>query len=471
MLRSIVLVVPEDAAPVRLDRFLGEHAPDLSRTRAKEIILEGLVTVNGAMVKPSASLSPGDVVEADVPELAELRAAPEDIPIDVVYEDDDLVVVDKPAGMVVHPAPGAATGTLVNALLGRGRNLARAGGDLRPGIVHRLDRDTSGLIVVAKTDAAHRALAAAFQERKVSKLYLALVWGVFAESEGRIDEPVGRRRSDRKRMGVVPDGRTSSSVWSVREEFPFATLLEVVPETGRTHQIRVHLSHIGRPVVGDAEYGGRKTAFGDVSPHYRSEARAIASMAGRQALHARTLSFPHPRTGERIALVSPLPDDFAALLSRLRFPDGERARVIGVDPGEARIGLAVSDEGRTLARPLGTLEGLDDAHAASRIAALADENEARTIVVGCPIRMDGTLGPRALRAREFAAAIEDAARARVRLRDERLSSAEAERMMRERGESARGRKGRVDEIAASIILQGFLDEASGGSPGAPGESP
>lgn len=463
MSRRIVLVVSEDDPPDRLDHFLGAHAPELSRTRAKELITEGLVTLNGATAKPSAKLVPGDVIEGEVTEAPALTASPEDIPLDIVYEDDDVLVVDKPAGMVVHPAPGSMTGTLVNALLGRGGGLSGMGGHLRPGIVHRLDRDTSGLVAVAKNDVAHRTLSEAFQERLVKKVYLALVWGTFREPEGIIDEPVGRRASDRKRMDVVSNGRPAVTSWKVREEFPFATLLEVRPKTGRTHQIRVHLSHLRRPVMGDGDYGGCKTVFGDVPPHYRRQAKRMNELASRQALHARELCFPHPAGKGDVTVSSPVPPDFSALLAALRSPDGETGRVLGVDPGEVRVGVAVSDESRLLARPLPTLTGLDDRGVAAAIAGLCDEMEARIVVVGLPIRMDGTTGARAVRSRELAVAIEDATRARVVLHDERLSSVEATRIMHEKGETARNRKGRVDALAASVILQGYLDSLGQGS--------
>ncbi|MFH1502161.1 MAG: Holliday junction resolvase RuvX [Candidatus Eisenbacteria bacterium] len=457
MKEPLILVVPEDSAEDRLDAFLGVNAPDLSRTRAKDIILEGLVTVNGSPCKPSTRLEPGDVVSADVPELEVLRATPENIPVDVIYEDDDIIVVDKPAGMVVHPAPGASSGTLVNALLGRAETLSRVGGDLRPGIVHRLDKDTSGLIVVARNDEAHRKLATAFQERRVGKVYLALAWGTFAEDSGRVDEPVGRMRSDRKRMWVVPNGRQASSRWKVREEFPYATLLEVRPETGRTHQIRVHMAHLRRPLVGDASYGGVKDNFGDVPPHYRREARRLVAAASRHALHARRLHFRHPATGKELTFVSPVPRDFADLLSILRFPDGEGGKALGIDPGEARIGVAVSDAMGMLANSHSTIEGLTGREAAERIGEIAVETEARVVVVGYPIRMDGSIGPRARHARELAVGIEDASPVRVVLQDERLSSAEASRIMRETGEKTRRKKGRVDQIAAAVILQNYLD--------------
>jgi 23S rRNA pseudouridine1911/1915/1917 synthase len=462
MSRHVVLVVSEDDPPDRLDHYLGAHAPELSRTRAKDIITEGLVTLNGAPARPSSKVVPGDVIEAEVTEPPALDASPEDIPLDVVYEDDDVLVVDKPAGMVAHPAPGSMTGTLVNALLGRGDGLSTLGGHLRPGIVHRLDRDTTGLIVVAKNDVAHRALSAAFQERRVKKLYLALVWGTFQEPEGVVNEPVGRRATDRKRMGVVRDGREATTSWHVREEFPFATLVEARPETGRTHQIRVHMSHLRRPVIGDSDYGGVKRAFGDVPPHYRRQAKRINALATRQALHARELRFPHPSGSGEIKACSPMPADFSALVSALRFPDGETGRVLGIDPGEARVGVAVSDEGRLLARPLDTLTGLDDRGVARTIAELCGEMGVQVVAVGNPVRMDGTTGPRAVRSRELAVAIEDATRARVVLHDERLSSAEAERIMHERGERIGTRKGRVDELAAAVILQGYLDSLGRG---------
>jgi len=455
------IVVPDDEPPDRLDRYLGAHAPSLSRTRAKEIILRGLVTLNGEPAKPSAEVGPGDAIEAEVPELAHLTASPERIPLTVPFEDGDIVVVDKPAGMVVHPAPGAMSGTLVNALLGRGVSLSAEGGTLRPGIVHRLDKDTSGLVVVAKTDEAHRKLAAAFESRQVRKTYLALAWGTWKEGEGTVDEPVGRRPSDRKRMAVVSGGRPAVTRWSVREQFPFAGLVEARPETGRTHQIRVHLAHIRHPVIGDSEYGGAPRAFGSVPTHYKRDAKRVAELAERQMLHARELSFEHPRTGERVKFVSPLPEDFAAVLSLLRRPGGEKGRVISLDPGERRVGVAVSDEGRVLASPADVLDGLDDAGVAASIAALAREREADTIVVGHAIRMDGTVGHRAVRARELAVAIEDAVTARVVLWDERLSSVEAERVLAERGERLRGRKDRVDQVAAAIILQSYLDSPGG----------
>ncbi|MBN2564434.1 MAG: Holliday junction resolvase RuvX [Candidatus Eisenbacteria bacterium] len=459
MTQHIILMVADEDPPDRVDRYLGTHAPELSRTRARSLIDQGLVTLNGERVKPSTLVSPGDLIEADVPESHGPSAEPEDIPLTVIYEDEDILVVDKPAGMVVHPAPGAPRGTLVNALLGWGVTLSSMGGTLRPGIVHRLDRETSGLIVVARNDMAHRFLGEAFHSRHVKKTYLALVWGLMREPDGVVDEPIGRKPADRKRMAVVASGRQAETAWRERERFPFASLIEASPLTGRTHQIRVHLSHLGRPVIGDRDYGGVKSGFGDVPPHYRRQASRVNRLADRQALHARELRFPHPSGEGEVRAVSPLPEDFGMLLSILRYPDGETGRVVGIDPGEARVGVAVSDEGRVLARPLPTISREDDSGVAARIAEICREEEARLVIVGQPLRMDGSVGPRAVRAREMAVAIEDACAVRVVLRDERWSSVEAERMMRETGETARGRKGRVDELAACVILQGYLDTA------------
>ncbi|MCD4690260.1 Holliday junction resolvase RuvX [bacterium] len=459
MTSRVVLVVSEDSQDERLDHFLGTHAPDLSRTRAKEIIVSGLATLNGKRAKPSTRVVSGDRIEAEVSELEHLSADPEDIPLDIVYEDDDIIVVDKPMGMVVHPAPGSRSGTLVNALLGRGLSLSGLGGSLRPGIVHRLDRNTSGLIVVAKNDVAHRTLSGLFEAREIGKQYLTIVWGTFDEPEGVIDAPIGRRTTDRTRMGVRETGRTAITGWTVREEFPFATFLSIDLRTGRTHQIRVHMSHYHHPVVGDMDYGGVRRSLADVSPHYRPQAKYINEAAERQALFSRRLAFRHPKTEKQLEFVAPMPDDFAGLLSRLRYPDGERGRVIGIDPGEVRVGVAASDESRFLASSIETIHRENDAAVAHRIAELAAEREADTIVVGYPIRMDGSIGPRAVRSRELAVVLEDVCRCRVVLWDERLSSVEAQRIMHESGERTRRKKGRIDQIAASIILQSYLDSA------------
>lgn len=292
----------------RLDAFLGTRAPDLSRSYAKKLIADGLVTVNGSEAKPAYALRGGDLVSVVIPDPERLDLTPEPIDLAVVYEDADLIVVDKPAGMTVHPAPGHPRGTLVHALLAHCPDLAGIGGVERPGIVHRLDKDTSGLIAVAKNAAAHRSLTGQFKARTVSKMYLALVKGRPKPSEGRIDSPLGRDPRHRKRIAPVDGGREAITGYRTAAVFKGVTLLEVRPRTGRTHQIRAHLASIGHPLVGDALYGGR-------SP-----------LLSRHFLHAARLEVDHPRTGERLALESPLPADLMTALDALTplTPEKER---------------------------------------------------------------------------------------------------------------------------------------------------
>ncbi len=293
----------------RLDRFLAAQVPELSRSAAQRLIEAGQVTVNGEPVKASYKTRPGDRVVVLLPGDEPLKLVAEAIPLQIVYEDTDLLVVDKPAGMVVHPAPGHSSGTLVNALLARYPELAVAGGD-RPGIVHRLDRDTSGLIVVARNDRTRRALQRQFKERQVHKAYVALLEGHLQPAWGRIEAPIGRDPHHRQRMTVLPGGREALTEYHVLEQFahtvgPVAgdySLVEAEPLTGRTHQIRVHFASIGHPVVGDAVYGRRRSRLA----------------VPRQFLHARRLAFKHPRTGQRLEFEAPLPDDLAPILALLR---------------------------------------------------------------------------------------------------------------------------------------------------------
>ena len=290
------------AAPApRLDRYLAEQCPDLTRSRLARLVQQGMVTVNGAPCRPSQAVRAGDLVELTIPPPTPLDLAPEDIPIPIVYEDDDLLVVDKPAGLTVHPAPGHPSHTLVNALLALRPNLSGIGGVQRPGIVHRLDKDTSGLMLVAKRDAAHQSLAAQLQARRVHKRYLALVWGCPRPESGTVDAPIARHPAARKRMALVQGGRASVTHYAVLERFAEATLVEVRPVTGRTHQIRVHMASLGCPLVGDALYGPRKTEL--VSRHF---------------LHAASLAFRLPSTGETIEVSAPLPADLQAALNALR---------------------------------------------------------------------------------------------------------------------------------------------------------
>lgn len=304
--------VDEEFAGERVDRFLAmQMDAGLTRTRAQGLIKEGFVTVDGRVVRPSAVLSAGATVEARVPppESREEEVIPEDIPLDIVYEDSRLMVVNKPRGMVVHPAPGHPSGTLVNALLAHSPTWSEVGGIMRPGIVHRLDRDTTGLMVVAKDDDAHRALANQLRTRTMKRLYLALVHGVPPTREGIIDAPIGRHPTRRRQMAVVPaGGRSALTLFNVKEVFrdvPGAgdlSLLEVELHSGRTHQIRVHMDYIRHPIVSDPVYGRRRTAGG---------------LKG-QALHAYKLRLVHPETGDSVGFEAPLPEDFQQLMDRVR---------------------------------------------------------------------------------------------------------------------------------------------------------
>jgi 23S rRNA pseudouridine1911/1915/1917 synthase len=282
----------KEQAGQRLDHFLQQHCPDYSRSRLQDWIKGGRVLVNGRPERASRLLREGDVIDVDPAPLAPLTASPEDIPLEVLYEDDDVVVINKPAGMVVHAGAGVRSGTLVNALLHRFGSLSTAAGELRPGIVHRLDRYTSGVLVVAKTDAAHRSLAGQFAGRRIRKVYLALVHGVVKADHGRIDKPIARDPNARIKMTArLTQGRHAWSEYRVLRRFDKFTLLEVLIGTGRTHQIRVHLSSIGHPVVGDRLYG------------------APAQTLGRYFLHAASIRFEQPSTGEAIEVSSPLPPE------------------------------------------------------------------------------------------------------------------------------------------------------------------
>jgi len=300
-----VFVVDEEFAGERVDKYLAEQMEDISRSQIQKLIKEGLVSVNGKECKPSHHLHCGDVVEISIPPPVELEVLPQDIPVEIIFEDEHIVVLNKAAGIVVHPGAGNPTGTLVNALLYHVDHLSSIGAPLRPGIVHRLDKETSGIMVVAKTEIAHLRLVEAIARRRVKRRYWVFVWGEFAgEKEGKIEAPIGRHPRERKRMAVVPDGKEAITYWRVIEEYKDATLLEVSLGTGRMHQIRVHMKHIGHPVIGDAVYGRRRTS--KYYPH-------INDLINRQALHARVLSFAHPVTGEHLYFHADIPDDMKAL--------------------------------------------------------------------------------------------------------------------------------------------------------------
>ena len=313
--RTLRLSVEDGADGSRLDAFLAAHDDALTRSAWKRVIEEGRVTVGGRVAaKPGFALKKGATVEAEIPELDGGALEGEAIPVDVVHEDDHLAVIDKPAGLAVHPGHGRPRGTLVQALLGRGMTLAPAGGERRPGIVHRLDKDTSGLLVVAKTDRAHRALVAQFARREVRKTYVALVWGRPSPADGRIDEAIGRSRRDPTKMAIrVPRARHATTVYRTVETIPGFALLEIELVTGRTHQIRVHLASRGHAVLGDERYGGAPWK----SLRDLTRRRAVAGFH-RYGLHAARLALAHPITGAPLAFASPLPPEFRALLTALR---------------------------------------------------------------------------------------------------------------------------------------------------------
>ena len=304
--RHEVFAAPDDAP--RLDVLVAAQL-DVSRNQAATLIALGQVLVDGARQKASFRAEPGMTVDVTIPPPPERRVLAESIPLTAVYEDDDVLVVDKPAGMVVHPAPGNWTGTLVNALKGRGGALSEGGGEDRAGIVHRLDKETSGLLLVAKTDQAHRVLGAALSRREIVRRYAVLSWGHLAEDEVTVDRPLGRDPHDRKRMAVVATGRAAKTVFHRLARFDAADLLRAHLFTGRTHQIRVHLASVGHPVVGDDTYGGG------------GGRRLVALPPKRHFLHAAWLVFRHPVSGARIELRSPLPADLRTALSTVAGPD------------------------------------------------------------------------------------------------------------------------------------------------------
>ena len=296
------LTAATEHAGVRLDAFLSADGA-LTRSQAARLIAEGRVRVNGKPAAKSARLSGGETVTVDIPQLRETALPPQDIPLDVVYEDDDVIVVNKPTGLVVHPAPGHPDGTLVNALLHHcGDSLSGIGGEKRPGIVHRIDRDTSGLIIAAKNDAAHLALSAQLKDHSLSRTYECLVTGNMKQDSGTVDAPIGRSSADRKKMAVIPTGRRAVTHWEVVARYPGVTHLRCRLETGRTHQIRVHMAYIGHPILGDTVYGAKKP---------------VPGLTG-QCLHATGLRFIHPRTGEPVELHCPLPPEFTAMLQKLQ---------------------------------------------------------------------------------------------------------------------------------------------------------
>ncbi len=314
---SLTLICPNEAHDQRLDLYLVSQINTASRSAIQRAITEGAITANGKIVKPSHRLTTGEIIAGVVPHAPPIEAAPENIPLDIVYEDNAVIVINKPTGMVTHPGAGALSGTLANALVYHLQQQAHAlptrGGTSRPGIVHRLDVGTSGLIVVAKTDLAHLRLAEQFEARTIGKRYLALVYGEIAENGGTIDAPIGRDPRNRVKMSVNQAGRHALSHFRVVERFSEFTLVEVEIKTGRTHQIRVHLAHINHPIISDDTYDrGRSKQIANVRQ------RAAINRLKRPFLHAFSLQFDHPVTLERVSLTAPLPADLEELLAQLR---------------------------------------------------------------------------------------------------------------------------------------------------------
>ena len=299
-METLTLRPGETDAGARVDVWLASQVDGLTRSAAQRLLEEGRAALNGKPLAKNYKLAGGEVLTLSLPDPEPIDARPQDIPLDVVYEDADVIVVNKPKGLVVHPAPGHPDGTLVNALLYHcGGSLSGIGGALRPGIVHRIDRDTSGLIIAAKNDFAHLRLAAQLQDHTLARTYECVAVGGFREDRGTIDAPIGRHPADRKKMAVVPNGRSAVTHWEVLERFSGYTHLRCRLETGRTHQIRVHLAYLGHPILGDAVYG-----------------KPAPGLKG-QCLHAAGLRFVHPRTGEMVELSCPLPEEFQRQLRRL----------------------------------------------------------------------------------------------------------------------------------------------------------
>src|SRR5713101_8151595 len=330
--QRLVVTVAGDEGSVRLDRVLAVRLAELSRSRLKALILAGRVSINSVTVgsapvrDPAYHVTAGDTITIDVPEAVAAEPAGEDIALDIVYEDDDIIVIDKPKGLVVHPAAGHETGTLVNALIAHcGASLSGIGGVRRPGIVHRLDKDTTGLMVAAKNDRAHQSLTEQFADHgrtgAMRRGYLAFVWGVPNRQRGTVDAPIDRHPYAREKMAVRDSGREAVTHWEIQESFngrdgkPVAALLACQLETGRTHQIRVHLAHIGHPLLGDAVYGPH---FKTKASHLGPQSQAALAVLGRQALHAYLLTLEHPQTGAILEWISDLPEDLIHLRDNLR---------------------------------------------------------------------------------------------------------------------------------------------------------
>ena len=323
-MQRVNLEVPNERAGERLDRLLSDMCPEFSRSRIQKLIAGGMIDLNGSSGRASQRVSEGDKIHISVPEPEPTSLDPEDIPLDIFYEDEHLLVINKPPGMIVHPAGPIRNGTLVNAVLAHCEHLSGINGVIRPGIVHRLDRDTSGLLMVAKDDVTHRGLAEQLASRTVRRRYLGLVWGRVKEGFGRIEGLLGRHPKDRTKMAVVRSGgRRSATKYEIAQTADFLTLLDVFLETGRTHQIRVHMNHIGHPIFADEVYGGGAQKIKGIAPQFREKASGLLRSAGRQMLHAADLGFQHPVSGEAMQFRAPPPADMQGVLSDLGMTSGD----------------------------------------------------------------------------------------------------------------------------------------------------
>ncbi|MCU0643756.1 MAG: RluA family pseudouridine synthase [bacterium] len=307
--RTFEIIVPQDQRKVRLDQFLTLRIERLSRSQLQKLIKDGNIRVNEKAVKPSHQVMAGEQIAVTLPPKKKYELHAEDIPLTIIYEDASLIIINKPAGMVVHPAYANLSGTLVNALLKHCESLSSLSGQQRPGLVHRLDKDTSGLLVVAKNDYVHEKLAKQFSSRTIHREYRALVWGHFNQKTGRIETLLNRSSQDRTRMVISKSGKPAITNYAVIDEYPLISLLRVKLETGRTHQIRVHLSAKGHPVLGDQVYGGRHKQVIKLNQKYQHLALELLRIMPRQALHAKTLGFIHPETEKEMIFDSDLPDD------------------------------------------------------------------------------------------------------------------------------------------------------------------
>lgn len=333
---SFEIVIPTGKSRERLDIFLTHHVENATRSKIQQAIQGGFILVDGKPAKPSHKVSGGEIIRVSFPGTPPPDVTAEDIPLDIVFEDDYLIVVNKQAGMVTHPAYANYSGTLVNALLHHSRNrLSKLSKESqgaeefpRPGIVHRLDKDTSGLMVIAKDDTSHARLAQQFSQRTIDREYWAIVWGTFANEKGKrkkertiigtIEAPLGRSKSDRKKIAVIETGKPAMTEYEVLEEFEYLSLVKCKLKTGRTHQIRVHMHHIGHPVFGDPTYNGRRISWGGTDKEKKQAVECLLSIMKRQALHAKTIGFVHPATGKTLKFESELPKDISDVLTLLR---------------------------------------------------------------------------------------------------------------------------------------------------------